>query len=66
MEVERVEFLLMWAAFGGRAEAIKLLLNAGADVNIRDDEGKRAVDYARREDKLRGTDALRLLEQLSR
>ena len=57
---------LMAAAQEGHAEAIQLLLDAGADVNIRDYYGKRAVDYARRNSELKGTDALRLLEQLSR
>ena len=60
---------LMFAAEYGQAEAIKVLIDAGADVNIRGNSGKRAVDYAReswRLDALKGTDALRRLEQLSR
>ena len=57
---------LMWAAEYGYAEAIKVLLNAGADVNIRDKYGNRAVDYARKKQELKGTDALRLLEERSR
>ncbi len=58
---------LMWAALYGQAEDIKLLLNAGADVNARNDiDGKRAVDIARKRQKLKGTDALRLLEERSR
>ena len=56
---------LMWAADYGHAEAIKVLLNAGADVNIRNNRGKRAVDFARYNEKLKGTDALRLLEERS-
>ena len=58
---------LMLAALYGQAEDIKLLLNAGADVNARNDiDGKRAVDIARKRQKLKGTDALRLLEERSR
>ncbi|MBQ3759226.1 MAG: ankyrin repeat domain-containing protein, partial [Synergistaceae bacterium] len=57
---------LMKVAEYGHAEAITILLNAGADVNAKRYDGKRAVDYARGAYRLRGTDALRLLEQLSR
>lgn len=50
----------------GQTEAMKALIDAGADVNDKTDDGKRAVDYARAQNKLKGTDALRLLEQMSR
>jgi len=36
---------LMWAARAGREKAIKLLLSAGADPLITNNEGKRAIDY---------------------
>ncbi|MBQ7068413.1 MAG: ankyrin repeat domain-containing protein, partial [Synergistaceae bacterium] len=48
------------------AEIINILIDAGADVKIKDDMGKMAVDYARKNEKLRGTNALKRLEELSR
>ena len=56
---------LILAAYRGHAEAITTLLNAGADVNAKTDGGTRAVDYARININLKGTDALRLLEERS-
>lgn len=44
-------------------EVIIALLDAGANVNIKDRRGKRAIDYARENEKLAGTDAfLRLVK----
>lgn len=40
---------LMWAAKGGRTEIAKELLNAGANLNIKNKEGKNALDLAREE-----------------
>jgi ankyrin repeat protein len=37
---------LHWAAHDGRAENVKLLLANGADVHIRDDDGKIPGDIA--------------------
>ena len=47
-------------------EIINILLKAGADVHAKDEGGKRAVDYARKNEKLKGTDALKRLEELSK
>lgn len=40
------ETALMSAAFAGRTEIVKLLLQRGADVNAQDNSGRSAVDYA--------------------
>ncbi|MBQ6737922.1 MAG: ankyrin repeat domain-containing protein [Synergistaceae bacterium] len=57
---------LMIAADWGRAEIINILIDAGADVKIKNFFGKMAVDYAREEEELKGTNALKRLEELSR
>ena len=57
---------LMIAADWGRAEIINILIDAGADVKIKNYFGKMAVDYAREEEELKGTNALKRLEELSR
>ena len=36
----------MWACAGGHADVVKLLLNNGADVSKRKQDGKSAVDIA--------------------
>jgi ankyrin repeat protein len=43
-------------------EVISLLLRAGADPDLRDDYGKTALDYARKNELLQGTDALKALK----
>ena len=53
-------------AFRGSAEIVDVLIEAGAYVNARDKNGKKAVDYARNNPKLKGTSALKRLEKLSR
>lgn len=47
-------------------KVLNALIDAGADVNARDSEGKMAIDYARESKYLKGTDALKRLEKLSR
>ena len=37
---------LMFAAMNGDVETVEFLLSKGADKNIKDDEGKTALDYA--------------------
>ncbi|MBE9063876.1 ankyrin repeat domain-containing protein [cf. Phormidesmis sp. LEGE 11477] len=44
--IEGHETFLMQAASRGELDAVKLLIEAGADPNIRDDDGGFALDYA--------------------
>ena len=46
-------------------EIIELLINAGIDVNVKDFFDLRAIDYARENPKLKGTQVIKLLEKLS-
>ena len=57
---------LMKAAAGNTPEALDALLEAGAYVRARDKDGRRAIDYARRNKKLKDTGALARLEFESR
>ena len=58
---------LMYAAMGNtNPEVIRVLLDAGADGKARDKNGKTAFDYAQDNEKLKGTDALRKLEEASK
>ena len=57
---------LMLAAFSGHAETVNALIDAGSYVKQKDNSGSMAVDYARENPKLKGTDALKRLEELSR
>ena len=52
---------LMLAARFGTAENVKVLLDAGADVNARDEDGDTAWDNAQYNEKLKGTDAYWML-----
>lgn len=54
----------LMAAAGANPDprVIVALLNADADVNAKYKDGKRAIDYAKENKKLQGTDALRRLE----
>ena len=45
---------------GGKTATVKLLIEAGTDVAIRDDEGKTALDYAKAKDQ---QEAIALLEK---
>ncbi len=47
-------------------ETVNALIDAGSNVKQRDNIGKTAVDYARDNPKLKGTDALKRLEELSK
>jgi uncharacterized protein len=58
---------LIWAAVkNSNPEIIHRLLEAGADATIRGKDGKSALDYARENEKLKDTDAIRELEEASR
>ena len=48
------------------ADVLDELMKAGAEVHARDTDMKTALDYARENDKLKGTSALLKLEELSR
>ena len=50
----------------GNPETVNALIEAGSNVKHRDNSGKTALDYARDNDKLKGTDALKRLEELSK
>ncbi len=57
---------LMMATAEGQVGIVNALISAGTDVRHRDNDGKTALDYARENDKFRGTDVLKRLEELSR
>ena len=57
---------LMYATNGDNPEAmIRAFLKAGADAKAKDSDGKTAFDYAQTNEKLKGTDAYRQLQQAS-
>ena len=57
---------LMWAAISNlNPEVITTLLRVGVDAKAKDKTGMTAFDYARENNKLRGIDALRRLEEAS-
>ena len=55
--------LMIAALYNKNPEIISILLRNGADVKAKDKYGKRAIDYAKRNEKLKNTDALRELEK---
>ena len=59
---------LLWAAHEGvnPSGVIMVLLNAGADTKVKDKFGKIALDYAQYNWRLKGTDALKKLEEASK
>jgi ankyrin repeat protein len=58
---------LMWAAWKNQdIRVITKLLKAGADVKAESNEGKTAFDYAQDNESLKGTDALKQLEEASK
>lgn len=58
--------LMSAALYNQHPEAITMLLAAGADAKVRDNAGKTAFDYAQDNWKLKGTDALKQLEEASK
>jgi ankyrin repeat protein len=55
---------LMAAAWNSpSSEVITVLLQAGADANLKDREGKIALDYAEMNGKVKGTDAYHELKK---
>ena len=59
---------LMYSVWGDtpNVETIGTLLDAGAEVSMKDHEGKRVIDHARVNERLKGTDTLKRLENASR
>ena len=59
---------LMYSVWGDtpNVEVIDTLLDAGAEVGMKDHEGKRAIDHAQANDRLKGTDTLKHLENMNR
>jgi ankyrin repeat protein len=51
---------LHWAVMGGHVEVVRLLLSRGAKVNIKDEDGKTALDLAREK---RDREIIALLEK---
>ncbi|MCX6088872.1 MAG: ankyrin repeat domain-containing protein, partial [Candidatus Atribacteria bacterium] len=50
--------VLMWAAaYNQNPEVITTLIKAGADAKIVDNHGKKAIDYAEENEKLKGSSA---------
>jgi len=57
---------LLWAAWGNQnPEVITVLLKAGADAKAKNNQGKTAFDNAQANEKLKGTTALKQLEEAS-
>jgi len=59
---------LMWAAksYYSNPEVIRTLLEFGANPKAKDNSGIMAIDYAKGNDKLKNTEAFRILERASR
>ena len=55
----------MEAASNNNADVVNALLDAGADVNVEDMTGKKAIDFALDNERLRFTEALERLEKMS-
>jgi len=57
---------LMLAARWNSPGIVETLIDAGANADLKDHEGKRAIDHARVNERLKGTDTLKRLENASR
>ena len=57
--------LMVAAQYNPHPKALTALLEAGADAKAKDSKGKTALDYAKDNEKLKDTGALRLLEEKS-
>lgn len=59
---------LIWAAYSKKSDpfVITILLYEGANPKITSSTGKKAIDYARENDKFINTEALSLLQEMSR
>ncbi len=55
--------LMLAAEHNTNPEVISVLLRAGADVNARDNYGKTALDWAKDNESIKGTQALKELEE---
>jgi ankyrin repeat protein len=58
--------LILAAKYTQDPDSILLLLDRGADPHLRDKKDNRAIDYARKNKALAGTEALKRLEKVSR
>ena len=56
----------MLAAEWSTSKTINILLSVGADIAVKDNEGKRAADYAWGNKYLEGSDTLRRLREVCR
>ncbi|GHS97345.1 hypothetical protein AGMMS50276_17250 [Synergistales bacterium] len=65
-ERDSVTALMLAAWRNPNPAVVSLLLNNGADAYIKAGDGKRAIDYARENNRLKGTEALRQLEEASK
>ncbi len=55
--------LMSAAKYNRNPEVISVLLKAGADVKAKDNEGKTALDYAKDNEDIKGTQAMKKLEE---
>ena len=54
------------AEWNPNPDVVRLLLNAGADAKVKDNQGMMALDYAENNAMLAGTEVYRQLEEKSR
>ena len=55
--------LMQAATYNSNPKILRTLIENGADVAAKNKEGKTALDYAERNEKLKGTDAYNLLRE---